>query len=548
MAVSISDVITYRRLVACGNDKLYYEDIDVAGTMTELDTSGYTIDTSDQLVMFEAYQKVFVVNGAKLGVADFVNTKLSTADVRPDDGTNVAPMHGITLTGETSNATMIVDYCNANNGAALIYGYVTSGTFQDAEVVTGTNPSGTPTAVSFTTDASPVSSPHWYQWTVYPTIGGVSYGSLPAKAYLGCLFNGRCVLAANPNSPHQWYMSRQANPWDWAYFANDAQSPVSGGDDDPGKIGDVVRALIPFDNDRLVFGCANSTMQLRGDPTFGGVLGTLDDNVGIFGSHSFCFDGDGNLYFWGTGGIYKCTKQEGVLTRPELLTAIVLPEIIADEGADPSTHRITMGYDRKRFGIMISVTKIADGSNSCYWYDLRTKGFFPESYPDVCGAYSMFYYAANDPAHTDLLIGSKDGYIRRHLDTAKDDDSGGDNTKISSYCTLPITKLGEKEDDEGRLNSLTIATSGGASGVTIRNTDSVSYELHVSDDAETCLENILDGAAARESGTLTGTGRQNRIRKRIRGRYLGIKLYNTEDTETWAIESVTGEIKPVGKL
>ena len=76
MAVDITDITTIKRLVAAGNDDIYYEDLDVAaGTMTELDTSGGAIDTSDQLNMFEAFQKVFVVNGTNLKVADFVNYK-----------------------------------------------------------------------------------------------------------------------------------------------------------------------------------------------------------------------------------------------------------------------------------------------------------------------------------------------------------------------------------------------------------------------------------------------------------------------------------------
>ncbi|GAH06211.1 unnamed protein product, partial [marine sediment metagenome] len=61
--VDLTDVVTTKRLVACGNDEVYYEVS--AGTMTEItDVLGAAIDTSDQLVMFEAFQKVFVVNGA----------------------------------------------------------------------------------------------------------------------------------------------------------------------------------------------------------------------------------------------------------------------------------------------------------------------------------------------------------------------------------------------------------------------------------------------------------------------------------------------------
>jgi len=83
MAVSLTDQQAYRRLVAAGNDLLFYEDIDVAaGTMTQLAASDGDIDTSDQLNIFEAYGKVFVVNGSNLKVADFINVKITTTDIK----------------------------------------------------------------------------------------------------------------------------------------------------------------------------------------------------------------------------------------------------------------------------------------------------------------------------------------------------------------------------------------------------------------------------------------------------------------------------------
>jgi hypothetical protein len=207
-----------------------------------------------------------------------------------------------------------------------------------------------------------------------------------------------------------------------------------------------------------------------------------------------------------------------------------------------------MGYDRRRLGIIISVTLLSSGSNSCYWYDLRTNGLFPESYPTDCGAYSIYNYAATDPDYSGLLMGCGDGYIRIHDDSAKDDDTGATDTAISSYCTLPIKNLGQEEDSEGRLVSLTITTAGGASSGVFGDTDGLSYELHAADDAETCLEDIIDGATARESGTVSGTGRKNKIRKRVRARALGIKLYNSTASQTWAVDEILGEVKKAGKL
>jgi hypothetical protein len=524
--VSINERATIKKLVAIGNDEVWYEV--TAGTMTELDTSSGAIDTSDNLNMFEAFQKVFVVNGANLKVADFVNYKLTCGAL------TTAHAKGDILTQATSAATMIVDFTNTAKTA--VYGYVTSGTFNTTNEVTG---SGSGTA--FTPTAS-TANPHWYDWTVYP--GGAS-GTMPAKAYLGCLYRGRCGLSGNPDYPHQWYMSKIGDPWDWVYSSTDPLTAVAGNNADAGEIGDIIRALIPYKDDYLIFGCATSIWVLTGDPAASGEIDEVDSTVGMFGANSWCFDGQGNLYFFGTGGVYKIPLG---FRSVESLTEISLPDLVSDEDADPSTHRITMAYDRKRHGLLICITKLSDGSNSNYWYDLKLKGFFPENYPNECGPYSLFYYAANDNDYADLLVGCKDGYIRKFDKTAKDDDIGGTDQAISSYVVWPIQHLTQDNDKEGKLTSLTIELSGGASSGTFSDTDGVSYEMHVGDDAETVIEDILDGATAFSTGTLTGTGRKARIRTRARGAWLGLKFLNSTASQSWAINKIYANIKEAGRI
>ena len=650
MVVSINERATIRRLIAAGSDEVWYEMS--AGTMLEFAASNGDIDTSDQLNIFEAFQKVFIVNGANLKVADFVNTKLTHAALA------TAHARGDILTQDTTNK-MIVDFTNTAKTAT--YGYVTAGTFDVTNAVTGSgsgtgftptgidgmlthavlttvhaatdtltqadtgvawatatdyvvgdvvldaeeyicivahtsdvgggdgtggapNGGGNPTewtatvtatmvveytdttkthtwgrvtagifdtdnlvsgdgaGTAFTPTATDISPPTWYDWTVYP--GGAS-GTMPEKAYLGCLYRGRNVLAANPNYPHQWYMSKIGNPWDWVYASTDPLTAAAGNAADAGETGDIIRALIPYKDDYLIFGCASTIWVLTGDPAAGGEIDEVDLTVGMFGANSWCFDGDGNLYFFGTGGVYKIPLG---FRSVENLTEISLPDLVSDEDANPATHRITMAYDRKRHGILICITKLSDGSNSNYWYDIKLGGFFPESYPDECGPYSLFYYAANDNDYADLLVGCKDGYIRKFDETEKDDDTGGSTDPISSYVVWPIQHLTEDNDKEGKLTSLTIELSGGAAGGTFSDTDGVSYEIHVGDDAETVIEDIKDGHDPFSTGTLSGTGRKARIRTRVRGAWLGIKFYNSTATETWAVNKVFGEIKEAGKI
>lgn len=555
VAVTIEKA-TIKRLVAAGNNTVYYEDIMAAGTMTPLDvdndfTAG-DINTADNLNMFEAYQKVFVVNGANLGVADFVNTKITSNEAIVAN----LPAHGDIIRQEQggdpdNTAYMVVDFISEYNTTTalkhLIYGYAYySGTAvafntadniidaDDAVVIDGGDD------LTVAADAPP----HWYDWTPYNG-DTTTYGTMPNKAYLGCLYNGRPIISGDPEHPNQWYMSRQGNPWDWAYLAGDAGTPVKGQAADAGKLGDIIRCLIPYKDDYLTFGCATCIDFLSGDPSYSGDLGALDKTTGIFGANSWCWDGAGTLYFWGTNGFYRTTIP-GV---PECLSAIALPDLVKDRAADPSSHRITMAYDRKDYGILICITKLSDGSNYNYWYDLKTEGLFPEKYEsNQCGPYSLFYYAANDTSLRDLLVGCKDGYIRKFDKTVKSDIKSNDtNQLIDSYAVLGPTQLSDGIND-GTLGNINIVSAGGESNGLSDSYD-VEYSLYAARTSENVIEDVT-AAASKLSGVFSSPGYQkgNKDRRKIRGRFGAVKIGNDTVEETWGFEKLTVDIKQIGRV
>jgi hypothetical protein len=506
----------------------------MAGTLTEV--TGITVDTSDNLNMFSGLQKAFIVNGTNFKIVDFSNTKLTL-----DSALTTVPTRGSIITGASSGATMSVDHVDTAKG--IIYGYTLSGTFitGGGETLSGGDMDPETRFPSAVDEAS--TAPHGYDWTVYPDD---SSGAMPEKAYLGAWYRGRAVLAGNPNDPHQWYMSRQLNPFDFAYVANDAQTPVAGTNADAGKVGDIVRALIPFHDDYMFFGCATSIHYLQGDPAVGGELHSLDDFTGVFGAQSWCFDGIGDLYLFSTDGITRI--QRGTLLV-ENISQFSIPKLLEDEAADPTTHRIVLGYDKRRDGIIVSVTLLADGSNSNYFYNIKSKGFFPETYPDECGVYSMVYYPSNAASNADLLIGSKDGYIRRFDDNEKDDDIGATDQAVVSECLMPIENMDEEDDDgRGRLTTTTVSLAGGATGGSHADSDGITVDIHVNDDSETLVESIQDGGTPLHTTTLTGPGRQHRIRSRARAKYLGIVLKNSTAGESWALGKLSIGSKRAGRI
>ena len=103
-------------------------------------------------------------------------------------------------------------------------------------------------------------------------------------------------------------------------------------------------------------------------------------------------------------------------------------------------------------------------------------------------------------------------------------------------------------DKQGKITSLTFELAGGAANGDFTDTDSLSYEIHVGNDPETVLEDIKDGATAKWSGTFTSPGRTNRVRHRIRGAWVGIKLYNSTALSSWAINRVFGNVIEAGRI
>jgi hypothetical protein len=494
-------------------------------TFIRLDASIGDIDTTDQLMLCPAYGKVFVVNGQNRKVMDFTNTKLTTTDL----GAN-PPDRGNILTGGTSSAQLSVDYITTLSGACTLYGFrLTHASFTSGETVTGEDDDGN--AISFTLSANSVTPvwgsvpPHWYNWTVY---GGdtTNYGTMPDRAYLVALSGGRLVLSGNPAAAHQCPTSAAANPWDWNIYRTTADRACLIGTGPSGTIGDTVRTLIPARDGQLIIGCANSTHILIGNPAYGGQMVDIN-GIGIFGPKSWCFDANGMFYFWGTGGIYRIAKDA---SQVECLTAVSLPDLVADTGANPTTHRIEMGYDTVRLGIKITVTLIADGTSTNYWMDLKTEGVFLDTHSILHGVYSQLYLDAHNPTLKGLLFGCADGYIRVHDDEATDDDG----VAISSHVMFGPLPLAEDGRD-GSVEAFDLILAGGASG-SLADSGNATLQVWAEDTAEGVVESVSAGTNPKLVMTFAGPGRARGAKRRrgVRGAYAGIKISGT----SWGMEKL----------
>lgn len=500
-----------------------------SGEMVELTAASGDIDCTDQIEIFEGFQKAFVVNGANLKVIDFINKKIVLTAGMSDD---YVPRKGEEIYQNTATdpASVLVDFVA---DSTTIYGFVTGGVLETAKALTDVDGNTVGTVDTIT------AYPHWYDWEPQYLTSTTTLGSMPNKAYLGCLYRGRCVLAGDPDNPYTWYMSRQANPWDWAYAANDAQSPVAGSNADAGQLGDIITALIPYRDDYLIFGCSSSMWVMRGDPAAGGAINCLSTSIGIFGAGSWCWGDGERLYFWGNRGL--CAIDLGP-TAPASLSDTILPNINKDWGLDWNQHTVNMVFDKQRGGILINKVLLADGTNECLWFDLKTQGFFPESYSSAHAPFSSLFYDAADPDYRGVIFGCTDGYLRTFDSAQKDDD----DVAINSHAVIGPIRIQKQEDSRGRLQSLAVVTGGGDTGGTQEDTDSLNYGIYTGDSAEEVMEKI-ESSSPLHSGSVAVPGRIKKIRARSRGSYMAVRLNNSVVDESWIFEKMTGDIVKAGE-
>ena len=515
-----------KQLVTFAGDRIFWGPD--SSNLTEITAAAATVDCTKPLTAVGGFGKVFVANETNLKVISFSDTLLKTADV----GSSAVPTRSMELTG-TSGAKMVVDFISDSTTSAFVYGYnVTTIAFASSDTITNSTNS-----VSFTLTSAANTGPHMYDWTPYGN-DATTYGNMPSQSNLITRYRGRMIINCL-SAPNNWYMTRVGNPFDFKYVVNDPLTPIAGNNGDAGELGDIPTAFIPQGDDYLVFGCAGSVQIMAGDPAFGGSIDELSDVTGMYGPQSWCKDESGNLYFYGTSGVYKMT---GGRSKPENISVSKLPNLATTWNAVASVDQVVMTYDAERTGLLLSKTVLSTGANENYFFDLKLDAIFKEDYPANAGVYSSIQFRGK------TLVGSYDGYLREFLDTAKSDDAGDTNAAITSYVGWVEVGTDTGHTDEGtKINSLTVDTAGGASSGGFTDADNVVLSIFVADHAELCMEDMIDGATAFLTVALVSVGRQPMIREPVRGNAIGFKFANATISESWAVNKVLGNIEMVGE-
>jgi hypothetical protein len=197
--------------------------------------------------------------------------------------------------------------------------------------------------------------------------------------------------------------------------------------------------------------------------------------------------------------------------QPENISRDRLPSELQE--VDTATYNVFLAYDPVRNGVHVFIVPITAGSTASthWWFDVTTKSFWPETYQPDHEPFSVYSDGGK------VMIGSRDGYVRRWSDTAVNDDG----TAFSSYVVIGPFALGSGDHTEGIIQQIDVDLD--------ENSDEVDMSVLVG-------QTYQAAGSATAFGTYELTGGLNHtVRPRARG-FAGCLKFANGDTSHWTID------------
>ena len=340
---------------------------------------------------------------------------------------------------------------------------------------------------------------------------------------LATVWRDRLVVAAPVGTPQNFFMSRQGDPTDWDYSQTDAAAAVAGNASDEGSIGQPLNCLIPWTEDVLILGGDHNMYKVEGDLASGGQILIMTDAVGTLGPDCWDSDPSGNIYFVGTGGLFRI-GPDGI--SENLATESVRKTF---SNIDRTTTFVTCTWDRDRNGLWIHLTPVNSGTATHMFWDASKNGFFPIQYPNTVGPLTARVFDGDSPDDRQLLLASRDGYIRKADPSVVDDDG----TDIASHVYIgPFRPAGDAALSV--LEALEVMLGDAPSGFT-ESDFGVDLDVIVAKDAYTAL----NSPEKTVSFSFTKQSRRKRLLQRISGGTFFFKLSGVSG-KLWSLEKLVG--------
>lgn len=371
-------------------------------------------------------------------------------------------------------------------------------------------------------------------------------GAVPHGCKIIALWGDRLVLAGDSNGPHAWYMSRKGDPLDWDYSRDDESAAIAGVTAEAGLLGEEITALIPHTDLCLVVGTRSGMWVFRNDPASGGTLDNLSREVGVLDAGSWCHTPEGWLYMLTTDGVY--IMPPGCGDTPLSISREVLPDEL--QNINPLTTLVQMEYDVKERGVHIMIVpKGGEGTGSWWFLDNKVTlskdnpnaaAFFKFEFSDVeHEPESAHNYVSSSAFESSLVIGSRDGYVRKFDPAAWRDHREGGDVDVENAGKYRLTygpiRIPSNDHDTGILADIT--------GVVGQSSADVTWQA----EAYPTMEEAVLQSPGDEIPTATGTwtpGLNYKYHARLGGRAAWIKLTGSKPI---AVDRVTLTMRSKGK-
>lgn len=358
--------------------------------------------------------------------------------------------------------------------------------------------------------------------TLWTATGGK--GNVPVGCPLIELYRDRLLLAGHPTFPHLWYLSRAGDPLDWDYGADDVGRAVAGTLEQAGGIGDAIMAVAAHGDDWCLFGTRSSLWLMRGDPNTGGQLDALSRTVGIISRGAWCYGPEGQVVILSREGLY--------LVSPGNALTPLSREYLPDELTDINTDIVTplLRWDAHDFGVHIYLTGATATNTRHWWMDWNSRRFWPVTLQGDHEPTAIGDVPSAKAIGSDVLLGGRDGYVRRFSRTAEHDDG----TAFSSLVQYGPLRTGGDDYSDGKVVEQ-VATLA-------RNSGPVAWQLR----GAAAPEDTQD-VTAQASGTWSIAGRNRPDYPHMRAPWVALELSAGASRRAWAVESLTTIVERCGK-
>lgn len=362
-------------------------------------------------------------------------------------------------------------------------------------------------------------------WTT--SAGTLPQDTIGRKPTLIENWRDRIVMAGVIGDPHEYYMSKRGDATDWNYTPTTVTNTqaTSGTNSPAGRSPDVIRTIIPLNDDVLIWGCDQSIWAMTGDPMEEGRIDNIVDGVGMPWGRPWCKDMTGSFYFFGSkGGVYRGGVGQGI----QKITVGSIEERMNDIDLDKNIIRLL--WNERDQGVHVYITPLNSyNATTHYFYDIRANAWWLDKFETVSSNQyihnpkEVHVFDGLDPDDRVILMGGWDGFVRKWDLSASDDDGNA----IDSYVyfgplvseNLGLIKLKELRVQLGK------------------NSSNVTASVFTGDNAE--------DAYAQTSAHFTSTfsaGRNVSERRRAMSHAMYLKLGNNTADQRWTLERAEADI------